>query len=288
MIIYPLSKIYSDNLKHPYPVSGVGGSKPIDPTELEKLLHFTAIDSDSTMTFNLPNNVYITNNQIKYSFNGTNWSNLTLNTNSSASITIPQGQTVYLKAAGITGNMNYGSLHIDHDANVTCGGDITSLLNEKGGDVSISSYTFYQSFKGNTHLKTIPNLPSSDVNDFAFCETFSGCTGLEENLEISLPMTNSNGYRFYSALYGCSTLKTVRIIFSQGIQAGLSDFEDMFRNCSLLTDVSVNITGSWNQQAFKNWLNGVYSSGILHNLGGATNIPNGVSGYPSGWTLSAS
>lgn len=27
MIIYPLSKIYSDNLKHPYPVSGVGGGR---------------------------------------------------------------------------------------------------------------------------------------------------------------------------------------------------------------------------------------------------------------------
>lgn len=288
MIIYPLSKIYSENLKHPYPVSGAGGSKPIDPTELEKLLHFTAVDSDSTMTFNLPNGVYVTNNKIKYSFNGTNWSNLTLNTNSSASITIPQGQTVYLKAAGITGNMNFGSIHIDHDSNVTCGGDITSLLNEKGGDISIPSYTFYQTFKDNTHLKTIPNIPSSDVKDFSFCETFSGCTGLEENLEISLPMTNSNGYRFYLAFYGCSTLKTVRIIFSPGIQAGISDFEDMFKNCSLLTDVSVNITGSWNQNAFKNWLNGVYSSGVLHNLGGATNIPNGVSGYPSGWTLSAS
>ena len=101
-------------------------------------------------------------------------------------------------------------------------------------------------------------------------------------------MTNSSGYRFYAAFYGCSTLKTVRIIFSQGIQAGISDFEEMLRNCTSLTDVSVNITGSWNQQAFKNWLNYVYASGILHNLGSATNIPNDASGYPSGWTLSAS
>lgn len=55
MIIYPLSKIYSDNLKHPYPVSGAGAGGRIVPKGYKAVEYIQAaggyFDCDSYTAF---------------------------------------------------------------------------------------------------------------------------------------------------------------------------------------------------------------------------------------------
>lgn len=369
MYIYPLDEIYSKALKTDYPVCGAGGGnvEPIDPAILEKLLSFTALDQDTTMT--IRRNNYISFNNLQYTF-GVKWKK-TADTGD-VTIVIPYGQTVYIKAENFQSSKYNGQGVINHNHDVSVGGDVTSLLNGIGGDVALTTnYTFKDLFKDNQHITNCANLPSTNISEGCYMQMYYNCskiTTIPNNYLISttapdycyqgmfcqntnltaipdnLLKATSAGISAYNNMFGkCSSLTSLPTNFLQTTSFGKmtctqmfvectnlldlsnviinvnssasNSFDSTFKSCTSLTktplfqgtsqpsnncfdycfygdtsltDAYADFPGTWSAMGFNYWLHNVSGSGTLHNLGGATGIPNSASGYPSGWTLSAS
>ena len=112
---------------------------------------------------------------------------------------------------------------------VAASGDITSLLNNIGGDVKLlSNNTFMQLFFQCNKLVTAPNLPSTSLSVSCYTRMFSYCSNLAN--APKLPATIVMSIAYYSMFDHCTNLISVpkievNAIENQGIQS-------MFANCS--------------------------------------------------------
>lgn len=91
------------------------------------------------------------------------------------------------------------------------------------------------SFSGCKALKTVPNFDTSATTSFS--SMFNGCTSL-----VSAPAFNTvNGKVFSSMFYGCTSLQEVPVYnFSGIIWRQLNALQDMFKNCTSLSDNALN------------------------------------------------
>lgn len=142
--------------------------------------------------------------------------------------------------------------------NIAASGDITSLLNEVGGDVDLStnnrSYNFYSLFKGCTALTSAPKLPSTILSSSCYANMFEGCTLLTTAPE--LPATTLADHCYEMMFYNCTALNSI--------------------TC-LATTLALDCLVSWTK--------GVAASGTFIKKGAMTSFTTGVSGIPSGWTV---
>lgn len=184
-------------------------------------------------------------------------------------------------------------------------GDLNSLI---GNSNYLKRYQFVNLFKDCANITDISDLVfPTTVADFCYSNMFLNCTSLVD-ASTTLPATElaiwcynsmfagcSNltsapsinaidvaPYCFYSMFYGCSKLKDAPTI-KVNTMDGQFVCNGMFRNCSSLSSVTVNINiWSTNQNENKNWLYGVSNTGVFKYSIGLTTIPDGVK--PQDWT----
>ena len=85
---------------------------------------------------------------------------------------------------------------------VNASGDITSLVNGRGGDVDLSAGAFAGAFQDCTLLRTAPFLPSTTLATRCYQNLFSGCNGITAH-HVATLNNSSNMFAYNSS---CASL----------------------------------------------------------------------------------
>lgn len=137
-------------------------------------------------------------------------------------------------------------------------------------------------FYGCTSLTTAPVLPATTLAYHCYFQMFRDCTSL--TTAPVLPATTLAESCYENMFQGCTALTTAPVLPATTL--ALSCYADMFRDCTSLNSVTCLATSGFNTDyCLYNWLNNVSSTGTFTKASGTT-WPNGVSGMPTGWTVS--
>ena len=201
-------------------------SETAPPTMTETPLTFEAMVAGATVTYTLNST-----KPVQYSLNGGDW------TNYSSAITLTNaGDKVSFRGT----NASSYSLGTKFECSKDCYiyGNIMSMVSPTSYATATSltaTYTFYQMFKGNTHIKNHPTkdlvLPATTLTDFCYYGMFYGCTGLTSAPE--LPATTLTGQCYQYMFYGCTGLTSAPELPA----TTLADYcyQGMFYGCTGLT-----------------------------------------------------
>lgn len=169
-------------------------------------------------------------------------------------ITLPNiGDSVKFRGVNSVIQSIYGNdLYNFVTGKVAASGDVTSLLNGVGGDVTLSAYAFCRLFS-NSNITKAPNLPSTAAKSYCYFNMFRECPNLVTGPHIALLNSSSQMMRY--CFYNSPLVDYVR-------------FDSVDISASLCID---------------NWLYGVAATGTLV-CDSSLVLPSGVSGLPAGWT----
>lgn len=204
----------------PVNIINFNGVKVWEREAATNALCFTAVQANST--------IYIVKTgesilgsmsfSLEYSTDGTNWQAYTFpsgRNKTGPTITLANiGSKVYFRStsdtvkrfSGTSANVN-AYAHFSGSGAVDVSGEITTLIKQSGGNVSIGyAYDFNCLFEGMTSLRHAADLqlPSTSLNNYCYYRMFSGCTNLLNSPE--LPATSSAQYCYSEMFYGCTSL----------------------------------------------------------------------------------
>ena len=147
---------------------------------------------------------------VSYTVNG--GSSQSIAKSKSKSISVSVGDKVCFYGNNATygsSSTNYSSISCSADCYIY--GNIMSLISSSNYEnlkTLASTYTFYQLFYGNTHIKNHETkylyLPATTLTDYCYYKMFSGCTGLTS--APNLPATTLAKYCYKTMFYGCTGL----------------------------------------------------------------------------------
>lgn len=229
---------------------------------IDHYLTFIAEEPNSTVQMNKVISAATLNVNLQYSTDdGETWTNYTF-TNyyngrySGITITLSKvGDSVKFRGNNNKLNVDGRNYHMfKMTGKVSAKGDVTSLLNGSGGNVTLPSFAFYNMFNGCTSLITAPELPSTTLAEYCYYMMFR-LTSLTKAPE--LPATTLATSCYYNLFNGCNNLSYIKALFT--------------------TTPSATYTG--------NWVYGVASSGTFVKNSSATWDVTGVNGIPTGWTV---
>ena len=161
--------------------------------------------------------------------NGKTWNDYTLGD----TITLDDiGDSVKFKGTNARLGINSSNFHnFVMTGEIKASGDITSLLNEVGGDVAIPAYGCYELFRGCASLTVAPELPSTNLSSYCYKSMFSGCKSLTTAPE--LPATTLASYCYQYMFFECELLETAPSLPSTKLSQAC--YFGMFGKCSSLT-----------------------------------------------------
>lgn len=196
----------------------------------DKYLTFTAEQANSTIQFsrNNSNNLDI---NLKYSIdNGITWNDYTIN----EIITLYNiGDSVKFRANNLSFSNNLKSYYyFIMNGIIKASGDITSLLNNIGGNVPLNDYCFYSLFQGCTSLIQAPNLPSKTLADYCYSNLFDGCTSLIT--APKLPAITLADYCYSYMFFECTSLTTAPKLPATNLY--IECYSHLFDGCTSLTN----------------------------------------------------
>ncbi len=194
----------------------------------DKYLTFTAEQANSTIQFsrNNSNNLDI---NLKYSIdNGITWNDYTIN----EIITLYNiGDSVKFRANNLSFSNSLKSYYyFIMNGIIKASGDITSLLNNIGGNVPLNDYCFYSLFQGCTSLIQAPNLPSKTLADYCYSHLFDGCTSL--TTAPKLPATTLADCCYKFMFFECTSLTTAPKLPATNL--AIECYTNMFDGCTSL------------------------------------------------------
>ena len=193
----------------------------------DKYLTFTAEQANSTIQFSRNSSQNLDVN-LKYSIdNGITWNDYTIN----EIITLSNiGDSVKFRGNNLSFSNIKSYYYFIMNGIIKASGDITSLLNNIGGNVPLNDYCFYSLFQGCTSLIQAPNLPSKTLADYCYKFMFFECTSL--TTAPKLPATNL-GIECYANMFECTSLTTAPKLPATNLAH--SCYLRMFNRCKSLT-----------------------------------------------------
>lgn len=108
---------------------------------------------------------------------------------------------IELKSNGLTTSSEH---HFSMTGSISASGDITSLVNETGGDVALTSHQFQYTFYNCSVLTNPPKLPSTTIAAYCYNNMFNGCENLTECPD--LPSTTLANYCYAYMFKNCSAI----------------------------------------------------------------------------------
>ncbi len=112
-------------------------------------------------------------------------------------------------------------------SNLSASGNIMSMINY----ATLTPYCFCSMFE-ETAIISAPDMPASDISDFAYFNMFCDCANITEPPEMpELTSVGEAGCQYM--FYGCSKLTKAPILNCKAL--GIYSFFGMFYNCSSLT-----------------------------------------------------
>jgi len=194
-------------------------------------LTFTANVDNSSVTIN-----YFDAASLYYNKNEEGW----VECPSGTKIDLNKWESVSLKGNDLrmcaTNGTDGNNLNFAMTGEIIASGDVTSLTNEVGGDVSLSgkAHCYKHMFRNCTSLITAPDLPSTSLVDYCYYEMFIGCTRLTSAPE--LPAKNLYQSCYHGMFKNCISLPSTPELASTSL--GAYCYYEMFRGCKSLTTVS--------------------------------------------------
>lgn len=185
-----------------------------NPTD--KKLTFIAEQANSTIKLNRRGtDTSLSNASLQYSIdNGETWNNYTFTQQGDAgysgeTITLTNvGDTVKFKGINTNLSLNSSNNHrFVMSGKISSSGDVTSLINDIGGDCRLSDRCFSYLFYDCASLTTPPNLPSTSLGERCYLSMFFNCTSL--TVAPKLPATELKDGCYANMFYGCTSLTTV-------------------------------------------------------------------------------
>ena len=273
-------------------LSAVGMTNAQEPSDYsQEYFTITSWEPDNTITFyhsNASFTMYI-------SYDKTNWSVFSNQTNTNSSFVLGVGEKAYFKAEAkqmattdTDNNGRFGATKL-----FEASGNIMSLFK---GDNFVGATTFYSAndtyaynlfafFNGATTLLTLENLvlPITQYNKWVLQGFASGCTSLIKAPK-ELPAQTYQGRNTLVWMFsGCTKLQESPVIRLTSNASG-DGWYGMFGNCSSLKRVICLMEGSnLRVTGASYWLNGVPSGGVFYKNSSST-WQSGNHAIPSTWT----
>lgn len=221
------------------------------------ILTFFAEEDNSTISLNrVGTNESLENASLMYSTNnGGTWNNYTIGD----TITLNNsGDSVKFKGTNTRLAIGTSDFHkFVMSGKFSAKGDVTSLFNNKGGDMQMSSYSclclfygcgsltkapmlpatklstscYFGMFRGCSSLTTPPELPATTLANECYAFMFRDCTSLTSAPE--LPATTLADYCYYSLFENCSMIELPPELPSETMCHRC--YEQMFKGCTSLT-----------------------------------------------------
>ena len=194
---------------------------------------YVTFSANTTQIFKLKNNGYFPSN-IEYSVGTGDWITL------KETDVIPFGGDkgiLQLRGTNTGGTAINGSAYStisfdNKDVNVTCTGDIRTLLDYRiYKTVDTQNAKFYGLFYYCKALASAPDLPATTLADICYYAMFSGCTNLKTAPSLPAETLAKNCYRYM--FYGCTSLNTAPSLPATTLAEGC--YFNMFQDCTSLT-----------------------------------------------------
>ena len=199
--------------------------------KVPQYLTFTAEEANSTIQLNrIGTLTTLTNASLQYSTdNGETWNDYILGN----AITLANvGDSIKFKGTNTTLGVNTSNCHnFVMTGKIAAKGDITSLFNEIGGDMAMSSYGCCRLFQGCTSLTSAPKLPATTLAEGCYTIMFQRCTSLTSAPKLPATTLTEGCYSFM--FQGCTSLTTAPEL--PAITLAQSCYQDMFSDCRSLT-----------------------------------------------------
>ena len=214
------------------------------------------------------------------------WNTLNLTPGVTNTITLNQGEKLYLR--NDSGYFNYTDDSNNYYTTITgskshkLGGNINTLINYTDlSNVSLSQGCFNRMFLSDIELVDASDLklPSTTLKPHCYRALLNDCQSLL--YAPALPATTLASKCYYAMFYGDYSLISAPELPATNLANAC--YESIFRSCTSLTSVTIYATSTANN-AFAGWLNNVAASGTVYNNGGISLPKDSPSGIPSGWT----
>ena len=150
----------------------------------------------------------LTNSDVSYSIDGKSWTFLSAGTKS---LSINNGEKIYVKANGLTPNLSVGIGRFVISKKCRLSGTPMSLIHgddvDKYTDLTGYDYAFYRLFRECSTIKEIDAdfLPATTLSTGCYYEMFYSCTGLT-SAPLRLPSTTLSESCYRSMFDRCSSL----------------------------------------------------------------------------------
>ena len=130
----------------------------------------------------------------------------------------------------------YSTITFTNDVNVTCTGDIRTLLDWRNySTVNTKNAKFCKLFNGCSVLTSAPDLPATTLGYYCYFKMFEGCTSLTSAPELKA--TALADYCYFSMFRGCTSLTSAPKLTATELTYYC--YSNMFYNCTKLSTVTM-------------------------------------------------
>ena len=176
---------------------------------------------------------------------------------------------------------NCSTISFSNATLVECSGDVRTLLDYINYEtVSTANASYRLLFNGCTQLVSAPELPATVLTSGCYYKMFQGCTSL--TAAPALPATTLADMCYISMFKDCTSLTAAPELPAENLKSWC--YRAMFEGCTNLNYVKAAFTTTPGSNT-TDWLKGVASTGTFVKNPAATWDVTGVSGVPSGWTV---
>ena len=202
-------------------------------SKAEQIIRYVTFTAEAEQKFKMTTKKY-TISGLQYSVNGGDWKDV------EAGKEVPFGGTngnLRLRGTNTNGTASgldaYSTITFTNDVNVTCTGDIRTLLDWRNySTVDTQKAKFCYLFSGCTSLTSAPELPATKLAYECYFGMFYGCKSLTAAPELKA--TTLADYCYSSMFQGCTSLTAAPELKA----TTLADYcySSMFQGCTSLTD----------------------------------------------------
>ena len=208
-------------------------SKTIIDGKAEQIIRYVTFTAEAEQKFKMTTKNYPISG-LQYSVNGGDWKDVEAGTE------VPFGGTkgnLRLRGTNTNGTASglnaYSTITFTNDVNVTCTGDIRTLLDWRNySTVDTQKAKFCNLFRGCTSLTAAPELKATTLADYCYSNMFRGCTSLTSAPE--LPATKLAYECYYGMFQGCKSLTDAPEL--KATTLAINCYSSMFQGCTSLTD----------------------------------------------------
>ena len=197
--------------------------------------------SPSSFTLKTANTAKNWNGTLEYSTDESTW-----NVWDGTAISSGANNSILLRGMGntyITNATSSGKQFVFTGSNISCNGNIMTLLDYQNPSLTVSSQAFSYLFRDCTNLTTAPQLPATTLASSCYANMFRGCTSLTAAPE--LPATTLGTYCYSAMFQGCTSLTIIPSLPATALANNCYSF--MFSGCSKIK-LSTTQTGDYTNE----------------------------------------